>query len=200
MDSLVRWIAFLLLLLAVEASGQTPAPDFPNRPMMDLPVETQKWYLNRSGDCVQDSLGLVGAYHCDFNVASLVHDSPYGPAEMGGSTPSRVASYARKRGIALYNVTGRTAQDTLPWIEWSAKTGRFAAIGYWSRHFQTLYGRDYQRDLFYVQNNWSGTFGNAYEHSKSRFIKDHEASGPWVVVLKSPPPAPNPILVQWWKR
>jgi hypothetical protein len=167
---------------------------------MDLPLQTQKYYLNISGDCVQDSLGMVGAYHCDFNVACLVSDSPYGRAEMGGSTPSRVASYAKKRGISLYNVTGRTADDTLPWIEWSVKTGRFAAIGYWSRHFQTLYGRDYQKNTFFVQNNWQGTFNNAYEHSPERFRRDHEASGPWVIVLKSPPPAPNPVIVHWWKK
>jgi hypothetical protein len=182
----------LFLLLAAPLTAQDPPQQFPQRPIMDLPKASKAMYLNRTGDCVQDSIGMNGAYRADYNAASLLWDTQYGRKQLGGSGPSRVAGYCRARGIDIYNVTGRSVNDTLPWMEWACKTGRFAAIGAFGNHFQTLYGRDYERDLWYVQNNWSGTFDKAYEYTPAKFRQVHAASGPWVVILKGPPPAPNP--------
>lgn len=204
MDSMFSKICFfgfhMLVLVVViggcaAAYGQSPA--FPQRPMMDLPAQTRAWYRNPDGSCVQCSNGMVGAYHADDNLASLLWDTQYGPAIRGGSTPTRVANYCRDRKIPIYNVTGRSVSDTLPWMEWCCKTGRFAAIGAGGAHFQTLYGRDYQSDLWYVCNN--NSTHKIDEYTPREFQSLHAASGPWVVIPNMPPPAPVPNYVKWWK-
>jgi hypothetical protein len=203
MDSLVRWIATFLLLLAVEASGQTPAPDFPSRPVMDLPVDTLKLCFNPDGSCVQCANGMLGMYYANYPMATLLWDSPYGRAERGGSGPNRVAEYCRERGVPIYNVTGRSFASTKPWILWSYKTGRFCGLGFFSAHYQTGYGYDFKSNEYLVMNNWgkNNASGGWYtdKYTESQFARLHEASGCWVVILKGPPPAPNPVLVAWWK-
>lgn len=196
MSLLFRLLVVIVLGAPAWAWAQTPAPAWPRRPMMDLPAKTLAFYNNPDGSCVQCSNGMVGAYRNDFNQASLLWDSEYGKAVRGGSSPSRVANYCRQRGISIYNVTGNSVDDTLPWCEWAVKTGRFAAIGCFSSHFQTLYGRDYDRDRWYVQNNWGKWVAD--EYSPADFRRVHAASGPWIVIPKGPPPAPKPRYVKWW--
>lgn len=198
----VLLIAALLLLPATgwtQENGTGPPAAWPTRPMINLPKQTLTWFYNPDGSCVQCSGGMIGAYHTDFLQATLLFSTEYGRAERGGSGPDRVARYCRERGIEVYNVTGRGFADTKPWIDWSAKTGRFCAIGYFGMHFQTFYGKDFDKNLYYVQNNWSGTFDAPYEHSEATFKRNHEASGAWVVIPKRPPPSPDPVYVQWWK-
>ncbi len=200
----MRNIEILLLVIVIAeamgltARGQSPEAIWPQRPMMSLPPEAQHWFRNPDGSCVQCSGGMVGAQRGDYAQATLLFDTEYGPAERGGSGPDRVARYCRQRGIEVYNVTGRSFEDTQPWLDYAARTGRFAAVGCFSRHFQTLYGRDFERDLYYVQNNWDGTFDRPYVYSAAEFKRHHEASGPWVVIPVGPPMAIKPMYRKWW--
>lgn len=177
-----------------EASGQE-APKVANA--MQLAEETRAWFRNPDGSCVQCSIGMAGVHCNDLNAASLLWDSVYGPKERGGSWPSRVANYCNRRGIQAYNVTGNTYSDTKPWMLWSAKTGRFAAIGAGSAHFQTLYGYNPNSDRPWLVCNNNST-SRIDEYTEEGFRRLHEASGPWVVILKTPS-SENPVLVEWWK-
>lgn len=164
--------------------------------MMHLQPDTRSWFRNPDGSCVQCSIGMAGVNANDLNAASLLWDTPYGSAERGGSWPSRVEAYCDKRGIKAWSVTGKSVNDTLPWLEWAAKTGRFAAIGAGTAHFQTLYGYDKDRQRWFVCNN--NSTHKIDEYSQEQFLRLHAESGPWVVILEKPsslPPSPNP----WWK-
>ncbi|WP_373649014.1 hypothetical protein [Schlesneria sp. DSM 10557] len=189
-------IAFVLASL-VSGSGyaQEPVTD-PPRQMMQLSPETRSWYRNPDGSCVQCSIGLAGVHANDLNAALLLWDSEYGPAERGGSYPSRVEAYCNKRGIKAWSVTGQTIDDTLPWMEWSARTGRFAAIGAGTAHFQTLYGFDPRTREFFVLNNNSTHRVDRYSERDFRAL--HAASGFWVVILEKPSSVP-PQINPWWK-
>src|ERR1044071_4300989 len=137
-------IKLMLLTLALAtgrvAQGEPPPAIWPQRPMMSLPKETLAWFRNPDGSCVQCSGGMIGAQRGDYAQATLLFDSEYGPAERGGAGPDRVARYCRQRGIEIYNITGRSFEQTKPWIDYAARTGRFAAVGCFPRHFQTLWG------------------------------------------------------------
>jgi hypothetical protein len=169
-----------------------PTPAFPQRPFLELPQASKELYRNRTGDCVQDSLGMNGASRGLYNPATLVWDSEFGKPQLGGSSPSRVTAYCRERGIPIWNVTGRSMPEMEEWAEWSLRTGRGAAIGYFGNHFQFLIGRDYEKNTWHVQNNWPGTFETAYEHTPEQFRRNHKASGYWMVIIKGPPPGPDP--------
>jgi hypothetical protein len=82
--------------------------------------------------------------------ATLLWNTEYGPRERGGSGPSRVAGYCDRRGIRAFSITGSSTWD---WMKWAAETGRGAAIGAGSAHFQTLMGYDRQSGTWYVCNN-----------------------------------------------
>lgn len=176
--------AFLLLLyLATSAGGAELA--------VDLPDDVRGWYRNPDGSCVQCSIGMCGA---DQNVpaaSTLLWDTEYGPRVRGGSGPSRVAEYCRSRGIRAYNVTGSNTWD---WMEWAVQTGRGAAIGAGSYHFQTLMGRD--GEYWYVCNNNSPHKIDRYNDIAFRRL--HLACGQWVVILNYPPHPAPPEYRRWW--
>jgi hypothetical protein len=165
------------------------------RQLMHLSPSVRKLYRNPDGSCVQCSIGMCGANNGDMNAATLLWDSDYGPAERGGSIPSRVERYCDSRGIRAWSVTGQSVDDTLPWIEWAAKTGRFAAIGAGTQHFQTLYGYDAEKREWYVCNNNSTDRVDRYSHEQ--FKRLHAESGAWCVILDRPTSLP-PIPVKWW--
>ena len=102
--------------------------------MMELPKDVRGWFRNPDGSCVQCSIGMCGTWNNVPEAATLLWNTEYGNAIRGGSWPSRVADYCSERGIRAFNVTGDT---TFEWMEWAARTGRFAAIGAGTRHFQT---------------------------------------------------------------
>jgi len=165
---------------------------------MELPADYRRWFANPDGSCVQCSLGMVGMWINRPAWTFLLWDTPYGPAERGGSGPSRVSRYASQRGMRLFNVTGRGYEDTRPWMIWAAQTGRFAAIGAGRAHFQTLYGYHPGEDRpWKVCNNNSPGRIDAY--SEEEFRRLHLASGPWVVVPDEPPAPPPPRIVPWWQ-
>lgn len=184
-------LALTLILVAISAYAVPP----PESVMM-LSPESRAWFRNPDGSCVQCSIGMAGVHCNDLNAALLLWDSPFGPKERGGSWPSRVANYCNRRGIKAWNVTGNTAQDTLPWIKWAASTGRFAAIGAGRAHFQTLYGWDPATNTYKVCNN--NTTHKIDPYTEREFIALHEASGPWVVILQRPS-SEVPEFVEWWK-
>lgn len=164
--------------------------------MMELSKSTRSWYRNPDGSCVQCSLGMVGVHCNDLNAASLLWDTPYGPAVRGGSWPSRVEQYCDQRGIRAWSVSGRSIEETIPWMEWAARTGRMAAVGAGTAHFQTLYGRDPNTREWFICNNNSTDRIDRY--SDQAFRELHAASGAWCVILHKPS-SPPPEWRPWWK-
>lgn len=164
--------------------------------VMHLSPEVRAYFKNPDGSCVQCSIGMAGANANDMNAASLLWDTVYGQAERGGSWPSRVEAYCDKRGIRTWSVSGNSVEDTMPWLAWAAKTGRFAAVGAGQAHFQTLYGYDPVRKRWYVCNNNSTSIVNEYTDEEFRAL--HAASGPWVVILEKPS-SPPPDMSRRWK-
>lgn len=158
--------------------------------MMELPAEVRAWYRNPDGSCVFCSSGMIGVWNNVPAASTLLWETQYGDAERGGAWPSRVAQAFRERGIACFNVTGST---TFAWMEWAAKTGRFAAIGAGRAHFQTEYGRDEAAGKWYVCDNNSTSVID--EYSDAAFRRLHLASGPWVVILDTPSPPAVPEYV-----
>ena len=179
----------LVLVVLVSSAGIAEAQEAVPLYSMDLPKEIREWFRNPDGSCVQCSIGMIGA---DQNVpaaTTLLWDTEYGPRERGGSYPSRVAEYSRRRGIPIYNITG---SQTIEWLEWAARNKRGAAIGAGSAHFQTLYHHDAVKDLWYVCNNNSPQRIDVYD--RRGFIRLHEASGRWIVILKAPPHPANAYI------
>jgi hypothetical protein len=163
---------------------------------MDLQARTRSFFRNPDGSCVQCSIGMAGAHCNDANAASLLWDTPFGPAERGGSWPSRVEKYCDARGIRAWSVSGASVDDTWPWIEWAAKTGRFAALGAGEAHFQTLYGYDPAKNEWLICNNNSTDRIDRYSEAQMKSL--HRVSGPWVVILEKPSSV-APVLTKWWK-
>ena len=161
---------------------------------MELPDDVRDWFFNADGSCVQCSGGMVGVRNNLPAWTFLLFDTEYGRAQRGGSGPDRVARYAKSRGMRMFNVTGQQSYD---YMEWAAKTGRFAAIGFFSSHFQTHYGRDWKGDWYFVCNNWNGEKVTRY--SFSEFKRQHEASGKWCFVPDEPACPPPPVIREWWK-
>ena len=159
----------------------------------DLPREIRTWFRNPDGSCVQCSIGMCGV---DQNVpaaATLLWDTPYGSRERGGSGPSRVAAYCERREIRAFNITGASTWD---WMKWAAATGRPAAIGAGSAHFQTLMGYDPSSGTWYVCNNNSPARIDRYDEASFRRL--HLASGQWVVILDYPPHPERARYARWW--
>lgn len=157
------------------------------------PPEIRSWFRNPDGSCVQCSNGMMGASQNSPEFTTLLWTTEYGPAERGGSGPSRVARYARERKIPIYNVTGST---TIDMMKWACRNGRGAAIGAGSAHFQSLFGYDPSTDTWWVCNN--NSTGRIDEYSDEAFRRLHRASGPWIVIIDRPPQPPTPIYAAWW--
>lgn len=168
----------------------------PAKHSVDLPSEIRAWYRNPDGSCVQCSIGMCGVDQNVPSAALLLWDSAdYGPKERGGSYPQRVANYAQKRGMRIFNITGEA--NTFAWMKWACKTGRGCAIGAGGSHFQTLFGYEPQAGRWYVCNNNSTSKIDVYDEAGFRRL--HMASGPWVVVLDAPPHPQRPEYVAWWE-
>lgn len=179
----------------IDVEMPKPESSNPDFEAMQLEAEQRKWFFNftNPGSCVQCSIAMCGV-HCNVPQAStLLWDTKYGPKVWHGSWPQRVAQYCDERRIEAWNVTGETTWD---WMRWSAKTGRFAAIGAGTSHFQTLYGYDPRSKTWLVCNNQ--TPGKIDRYNDAAFRRLHLASGQWCVVLKRSSSAP-PRIVEWWK-
>lgn len=140
-----------------------------------------------SGSCVQASLSMCGAHHAVPQAESLLVDSPYGPAELGGSYPSRVAEYAQRRGMAIYNVEG---SETIEWIQWALMRGCYVAITYGQAHMITAVGMDREGGAWFeiVDNNYPGEVRRV---DRATFIREHRIfGGGWCVILDGPGPPP----------
>jgi hypothetical protein len=135
---------------------------------------------------------MTGVWNNNPAATTLLWDTTYGSAVRGASGPKRVSDYCQRRGIPAWNVTGSATYD---WMEWAAKTGRFAAIGAGTRHFQTEYGRDRDEGRWFVCNNNSPQKIDQYTNDGFRRL--HEASGQWIVVLKGHAPPLPPAYLRW---
>lgn len=162
---------------------------------MQLPADVRQWYRNPDGSCVQCSLGMVGVWSNVPQATTLLWDTPYGPAERGGSWPERVSRYAQSRKIHLYNITGT---PTLTWMLWAARTGRGCGAALGTGHFQTVYGFDPHTQTWLVCDNNTPQRIDYYTHAE--FMRLHRRSGLWAVVLNTVPPPDPPTYFQWWTR
>jgi hypothetical protein len=183
----------LLLLLIVFSGVATASAE--ELQTMQLSPETRNWFFNSDGSCVQCSIGMAGIHCNDPNAASLLWDTRYGPAERFGSLPSRVEAYCDRRGIKAWSVTSNSVEDTLTWLEWATKTGRFAACGAGQAHFQTVYGRDRENRFWLVCNNQTPRTIDRYTDAQFREL--HSAVK-WVVILEKSSSLP-PELPHNWK-
>jgi hypothetical protein len=187
------WAMGLAMLLAGSADAQD---------QLTFPPKESVWFKNEDGSCVQNSLSMCGLWQNTPQATYLLWDTSYGPRVRGGSYPSRVEKYCDQRRIPAYNVTGST---TFEWMKWASKTNRLCAIGCYSSHFQTLlYFNADPADPrpWKVKNNWgvsgSDNVTRYNEFTDAEFRKHHNASGKWVVILKTPPPPARPKYVAWW--
>lgn len=192
----MKFIKILLVsvFLLIPTTILADEPYNKDKVSMELPPEVRAWCRNPDGSCVQCSIVMCGLWNNNMNASTLLWDTEYGPAIRGGSYPSRVAKYAKERGLRIYNITGSSVYD---WMNWSAKTGRFAAIGAGSAHFQTLYSKDFKNNVYGVCNN--NSTHKIDEYSERGFRNLHEASGQWCVILMGPSPPAIPRYIQWWE-
>lgn len=192
-----------LLLIALAGLCSSCQPAFAQAPFaypayMEIPSDLRAWFRNPDGSCVQCSEGLVGMHNNLPAWTFLLFDTEYGKAQHGGSWPGRVASYAKTRGMRIFNVTGNSFEDTRAWMIWAAQTNRFAAIGAGGSHFQCLYGYIPGAQKPWLVNNNNST-SVIDEYTEDGFRRLHMASGPWVVIPDEPASAPPPRIVEWWK-
>lgn len=184
--------------LPVGGWGQTETIECPDpRLAADLEKEQREWFRNLSnpGSCVQCSLGMCGVDQGVPSAATLLWDTRFGKAEHHGSWPSRVADYARARGMRIYNVTGSPTYD---WMKWACRNGRPVAIGCSTAHFQTLFGHDPETNEWFVCNNNSPQKIDTY--SDAQFRRLHQASGQWCVILDYPPSPARSAYSAWWEQ
>ena len=170
---------------------------------VDLPKELRAKYDNPDGSCVQCSIGMNGNDQSADRPMMLLWDyDADGDGKIdanerkvrGGSGPSRVAAYARARGIRIFNITGR---DTIEWVKWAARNGRGCAIGFEPVHFQTFMGHDPKNGKWWVCDNNSTQ--RIDEFDAKTFRRKHYESGPWIVILDYPPSPTRPVYEEWWK-
>lgn len=183
----------VLILLLFVIGGAASAQD-----QMNFPPDVRGWFWNPDGSCVQCSIGMCGVWqNCPQASTLLWSTSEYGPAVRGGSYPSRVEAYSDRRKIPVYNITGDSTYD---WMRWASETGRMSAIGCFSVHFQTLVWYDptpgEPRPWRVCDNNSTSKIDR---YTEQEFRRHHEASGKWVVILKTPSPPATPVYVEWWK-
>lgn len=160
---------------------------------VDLPFEIRGWYKNPDGSCVQCAIGQLGNDQNVREAQTLLWNTQYGKAERGGSGPSRVAEYCKRRGIKAFNITGSA---TFAWMKWAIEEGKGAAMGAGTNHFQTLVGYDPIKNVWLVNNNNSTQ--RIDEYSDAAFRRLHLSSGRWVVILDYPPHPPLPRYIKWW--
>ena len=84
-----------------------------------LPHDLVRYTVNPDSSCVQCSGVIHGFWMNDPPTYTLLWNTKYGPRELGGSYPSRVAKYARERGMKIWNVTGPVTWDWLRWAGFS---------------------------------------------------------------------------------
>lgn len=168
---------------------------FDSRLAIQLPDSVRQWCRNNptgGGSCVQASIQMWGLHLNVPEAYTLLFDSDYGKAELGGGWPDRTAKYAAARGMKIFNVTGSEVWD---YIDWACTTGRGCAIGASSNHFQTAVGC-IPRKMYWVCNNNSPQKIDEYDWPAfQRLVK---ASGEWCVVPDYPTAPRKPRYRQWW--
>jgi hypothetical protein len=187
---------YLILLVCPSLYAQTNTS-------MELPSEIRESYQNHNlyntgGSCVFMSLGLVGVHMNNDNAASCPWPSQYGPENVGGGWPSRVAEMAKKRDLSIYNVTASDYGTMKKWFDWASANNKFFAFGAGRSHFQTGYSRDEKEAKWGVCNNNSP--GKIDIYSENGFKNLHEASGYWAVFLKGHSTPPTPQYYDWWSK
>jgi len=197
MIQLPRIIAAVLALLLCGVPGHAQETaelrwDDPEL-ALHVPQEILQKFRNPDGSCVQCSNSMTGTDQNIGSFAYLLFKSDFGPSVRGGSNPSRVAAYAKERGVKIYNVTG---EPTWEWMKWACANGRGCAIGAGESHFQTLVGYNPTKKCYYVVNNNGDQRIQRYDEQAFRRL--HLASGPWCVILDYPPAPAPPEIVEWW--
>ena len=188
----IYWALVTGLVLWLSLSFCSPAPgqEYSYPLAVDLPEEHRVRFVNPDGSCVQCAIGMLGVHQNCPAAELLLWQSEYGRPVRGGSGPSRVRSYCNGRGIPAYNITG----ETMPWVEWSLRTGRGAAVMWGGNHMVTAVGISPDGSQVAVCDNNSPERIRWY--SREQFERYHNG---WVVILRLPPPPGEPVFYPWWK-
>lgn len=162
-----------------------------------LPNTIRTRYYNTDGSCVQCSNGFAGHTLNIAPFSELLWTTPYGPAERGGAGPSRVARYARERGVRVVNVTG---SSTTAWIEQELLNGRPLSITWDYNHVVSVLDMTADRQWFLVWNNqWRS--GKPKWYGRSEFYRRHSVDSRWAVAFPSyPAPTPRGVYTNWWRK
>lgn len=196
MTKYLRWIMVgIAWLVGVSAWAQSYSP---SSPQDIVPTDQRLRFRNPDGSCVQCSIALAGVHQNVPAAEFLLWDSPYGPKVRGGAWPERVKEYCNARGIRAYNIEGK---ETMAWIEWACRNGRYAAVTCGSAHMQTVVGMSADGQEVYVVNNNSPQRVDTY--TREKFWRLHTADGPgWCVILDTPVPIPwmGPEYKDWLKK
>jgi len=137
------------------------------------------------GSCVQASIACQGAHAGVPAAEFLLENSPYGPAELGGSWPERVERYAQSRGMAIYNVEGT---PTIDYIDWALERGCYVSITYGQAHMINTVGRKPSGEYILWDNNFPTELRTV---DRSTFLQEHRSyGGGWCVILRGPAPPP----------
>lgn len=180
----MKTLAPIIVLLALASPALAQHEFF-------MPTEQFERFKNRvgpkgEGSCVQASLSMVGAHHAVPAAELLLVPSPYGPPELDGSWPERVAEYSQKRGMDIYNVEGA---QTVAWIEWALHRGCYVGVTYGQAHMIAAVGISPDgRDFYVCDNNFPSEIRRV---DRDTFIREHRShGGGWCVILKTPGPPP----------
>jgi hypothetical protein len=163
------------------------------------PAAVRFWYYNHGngywgrqrdpdGDCVFCSFGMHGVRCNNLHAALLDFESEDGKANRGACGPARLAEICRQRHIPIFNVTGRSIEETYAWAKWAAETGRGAAIAFGKNHFQFMADYDAAKERWYVCDNNSPW--RVDEYTDDEFKAKHTECCFWIVVLDGPAPPP----------
>jgi len=152
-----------------------------------MPPAVFRLYENRrgpkgEGSCVWASCAMAGAHHDVRAAEALLRDPNFGD----GAWPERVEREFNTRQIEAWNVEGT---ESMTWIEWALRTGRYAAITYGHAHMICAVGmRPDGKTIYVVDNNYPSEVRAV---SRDVFMREHKGySGGWAVILKSVGPPP----------
>lgn len=183
----MRRAVFAILVWSVAVAGQAQDNAYLAPPALLANYKNRVHPTTRQGSCVQASISMCGLHHGVDGAECLLRNDPtHGPAELGGSFPSRTAAYMAKRQIPIFNVEG---SQTMPWIEWALRNGRYAAVTYGQAHMIIASGISADGSRVQIVDNNYPTEPRWV--TRDVFLREHRGyAGGWTTILDTHAPSP----------